>query len=105
MPKKSCNLFFLVFLGALYAGCPLKSLNYIMLLLKKNGGFIKDTLYCLFHHQAMKMKITNQDIHRHTAGESKGVEDGRRPLALWKSHPLNNRKAVSGVARPQGVEG
>jgi hypothetical protein len=34
-------------------------------------------------------------------GVSKGVEDGRRPPAVRAGH----RKAVLGVARPQGVEG
>jgi hypothetical protein len=38
-------------------------------------------------------------------GVSKGVEDGRRPPALRAGHPRNGRKAASGVARPQGVEG
>jgi hypothetical protein len=35
----------------------------------------------------------------------KGVEDGSRPLALWAGHPRNGQNAVSGVARPQGIEG
>jgi hypothetical protein len=34
-----------------------------------------------------------------------GVEDGRRPPTLWADHPQNSRKAVSGVAHPQGIEG
>jgi hypothetical protein len=38
-------------------------------------------------------------------GVSKGVEDGRRPPVLWAGHPQNGRKAVLGVACPQGVEG
>jgi hypothetical protein len=38
-------------------------------------------------------------------GVSKGVEDGRRPLALWAGHPRNSHKAVLGVVHPQGVEG
>jgi hypothetical protein len=38
-------------------------------------------------------------------GVSKGVEDGRRPPALRGVHPRNGHKAVSVVARPQGVEG
>jgi hypothetical protein len=38
-------------------------------------------------------------------GVSKGVEDGRRPLALRVGHPRNGHKAVLGMARPQGVEG
>jgi hypothetical protein len=37
-------------------------------------------------------------------GVSKGVEDGHRLPALWVGHPLNRRKAVSGVARPQGAQ-
>jgi hypothetical protein len=36
---------------------------------------------------------------------SKRVEDGRRPPTLRVSHPRNCPKAVSGVARPQGVKG
>jgi hypothetical protein len=36
---------------------------------------------------------------------SKGVEDGRRPPALQADHPRNVRKAISGVARLQGVSG
>jgi hypothetical protein len=38
-------------------------------------------------------------------GVSKGVEDGRRPPALWAGHRSNSCKAVSGAVRPQGVEG
>jgi hypothetical protein len=38
-------------------------------------------------------------------GVSKGVEESRRPPALWAVHPRNGRKAFSGVARPQGLEG
>jgi hypothetical protein len=37
-------------------------------------------------------------------GVSKGREDGRWPLALWAGHPFNDRKAVSGAARPVGVK-
>jgi hypothetical protein len=37
-------------------------------------------------------------------GESKGVEDSRKPPALHAGHPQNSCKAVSGVARPQDVE-
>jgi hypothetical protein len=36
-------------------------------------------------------------------GVSKGEEDGRRLPALWEGHPPNGRKAVWGMARPQGV--
>jgi hypothetical protein len=36
-------------------------------------------------------------------GVSKGEVDGRRLPALWASHPPNGRKAVWGVAHPQGV--
>jgi hypothetical protein len=36
---------------------------------------------------------------------SKGVKDGRRPPARWAGHPQMGVLAVSGVARPQGVEG
>jgi hypothetical protein len=36
----------------------------------------------------------------------KGVEDGRRPLALSEGHPINGYMAISGVACPRGgVEG
>jgi hypothetical protein len=38
-------------------------------------------------------------------GVSKGVEDGRRMPTLWAGHPCNGCKAISGVARPQSVEG
>jgi hypothetical protein len=38
-------------------------------------------------------------------GVSKGVEDGRRPPALRVGDLRNDRKAVSGVAPPQGIEG
>jgi hypothetical protein len=38
-------------------------------------------------------------------GVSKRVEDGRKPPALWEGHRLKGHKALSGVARPQGVEG
>jgi hypothetical protein len=38
-------------------------------------------------------------------GVSKGVEDGRRPPTLQTGHTSNGRKAVSGVARPQHIEG
>jgi hypothetical protein len=38
-------------------------------------------------------------------GVSKGIEDGRRPPTLRADHPLNSRKAVSGVAKLQSVEG
>jgi hypothetical protein len=38
-------------------------------------------------------------------GVSKGVEDGCRPPALQASHPMNGCKAISGVARLQGIEG
>jgi hypothetical protein len=38
-------------------------------------------------------------------GVSKGVEDSRRPPALQAGHSRNSHKAVSGVARPQGIEG
>jgi hypothetical protein len=38
-------------------------------------------------------------------GVSKGVEDGHRPLALLAGHTRKGRKAVSGMAHPQGVEG
>jgi hypothetical protein len=36
-------------------------------------------------------------------GVSKGEEDGRRPPALRAGHPPNGRKAIWGVACPQGV--
>jgi hypothetical protein len=35
---------------------------------------------------------------------SKGVEDGHRPTAGHEGNPKNVCKAVSGVARPQGIE-
>jgi hypothetical protein len=38
-------------------------------------------------------------------GVSKGVEDSCSPPALRASHTGNRRKGVSGVARPQGVDG
>jgi hypothetical protein len=42
------------------------------------------------------------DVRR---GVSKKVEDGHTMPALWVGHPCNGRKAISGVACPQGVEG
>jgi hypothetical protein len=38
-------------------------------------------------------------------GVSKRVEDGRRLPALQAGHPRNGRVVISGVARPQGIEG
>jgi hypothetical protein len=38
-------------------------------------------------------------------GMPKGVEDCRRPPSVWAGHSQNSCKAVSGVARQQGVEG
>jgi hypothetical protein len=38
-------------------------------------------------------------------GVSKGVEDGGWKPALGANHPRNGCKAVSGVARPHGIEG
>jgi hypothetical protein len=38
-------------------------------------------------------------------GVSKGVKDGCMPPTLWAGHPRNGHKAVSGLARPQGVQG
>jgi hypothetical protein len=38
-------------------------------------------------------------------GVSKGVEDCLKLPALRAGHPINGHKAVSGVARLQGVEG
>jgi hypothetical protein len=38
-------------------------------------------------------------------GVCNGLEDDRRPLALWAGHPRNDHKAILGVARPQGIEG
>jgi hypothetical protein len=35
---------------------------------------------------------------------SKGGEDGRSPLVLRAGHPRNSRKAIIGVARPQGLK-
>jgi hypothetical protein len=40
-------------------------------------------------------------VHR---GVSKGVKDGHRLPALQARNPRNGHKAVSGVARPQGIE-
>jgi hypothetical protein len=37
-------------------------------------------------------------------GVSKGIEYGHRPPTLRADHPLNARKAVSGVAQPESVE-
>lgn len=37
-------------------------------------------------------------------GVRRGVEDSRRSSALRAGHSWNNPNAVSGVARPQGVE-
>jgi hypothetical protein len=38
-------------------------------------------------------------------GVSRGVEDGLRPPALWAGYTQKGRKAVSGVARQQGIQG
>jgi hypothetical protein len=38
-------------------------------------------------------------------GVSKGVEDDRRPPTLRAGHLINGHEAVSGMARPQSVEG
>jgi hypothetical protein len=38
-------------------------------------------------------------------GVSKAVEEGCRLPALQAGHPRNGRKAVLGVAHPQGIEG
>jgi hypothetical protein len=46
---------------------------------------------------------SRQFAHRRTAGGVKKKEDGRRPTALQVGHPKISRKAVLGVARPQGV--
>jgi hypothetical protein len=59
-------------------------------------------LRCLQRHED---PFTRESKWRHKmgilksigTGVSKGVEDGRKPLAL-------GRKAVSGVARPQGIK-
>jgi hypothetical protein len=34
-----------------------------------------------------------------------GGKNGLGPPALWAGHPQNDCKAISGVARPKGVEG
>jgi hypothetical protein len=49
----------------------------------------------------------NQEVMRRPVreGVSKGEEDGQKPPALQAGHPTNGRKAVWGVARPQGIEG
>jgi hypothetical protein len=48
------------------------------------------------------IRVTFKGVWR---GVSKGVEDGCKPLALWVGYLSNGQKAVSEVARMQGVEG
>jgi hypothetical protein len=47
-------------------------------------------------------RVQSRPVRR---GVSKGVEESRRPPTLGAGHPRNGRKAVSGMARLQGVEG
>jgi hypothetical protein len=55
----------------------------------------------LYNERATLLSFESMPVRR---GVSKEVEDSRRPSALRAGHPRNNRKAVSGVAHPQGVE-
>jgi hypothetical protein len=50
------------------------------------------------------LTATNSSSRPVRRGVSNGVEDGRSPPALRACHPRNGRKAVSGVACPQGVK-
>jgi hypothetical protein len=53
-----------------------------------------------FHDQADATWIVARPVRE---GVSKGEEDGRRSPALRAAHRPSGRKAVWGVARPQGV--
>jgi hypothetical protein len=52
---------------------------------------------------ALKFQLGPPCLRPVREGVSKEEEDGRRPPALQAGHPPKGRKAVWGVARPQGV--
>jgi hypothetical protein len=70
-------------------------------------SFLKHRSALRGHQRKIPLKIflkraPSRPVRR---GVSKGVEYGHRLLALRVGQPRNGLKAVSGVARPQGVEG
>jgi hypothetical protein len=60
---------------------------------------LKETGYSIANN------LPERKQHRHMARGVQRVDDCHRPPALRAGHPRDGREAVSGVARPQGVEG